>query len=80
MKCLFDLHSHMVIHHQMKSTQELKQDTILEAGVKTEAMKRNYLQACFSWFAQPTFYRSQDQQPRVSTIQHGLGHFLLIIN
>jgi hypothetical protein len=45
--------SHIAVHHQRRSGQELKQ--VKEAGADAEAMEGCYLLACFSWLAQLAF-------------------------
>lgn len=49
-----------------EGSQELKQDRILGGRADAEAMKGKLLSP---WFSQPTFYSTQDQQPR----DNGLG-------
>jgi hypothetical protein len=45
-KGLFYLHVYIIVHHQRKAGQELKQDRNLEAGVDAEAMEGCCLLAC----------------------------------
>jgi hypothetical protein len=41
--------SHIAVHHQKKSGQELTQGKKLETGADAEAMKECCLLACFPW-------------------------------
>ena len=45
-KGLFGLHTHIIVHHQRKLGQELKQSRNLEAGADAEAMEGYCLLAC----------------------------------
>jgi hypothetical protein len=45
-KDLFDLLFYIIVHHQMMSGQELKQDRNLETGTDEEAMQECCLLAC----------------------------------
>lgn len=59
---------------------EESQGRNLEAGSDAEAMEEYCLQACSSWLAQPSSYRTKDHQPRDGTTHRGLGPPIFIIN